>query len=427
MSEAVRTWMPPRPVLIPPLSPRLRRPVFFHRRLQPFTHKVLPGLLLQGHKGCATAAGMTSPPVPKGMDAVHVGVDLVPTALAELRRRNTQRVFVMANRSSAPLAEPLVAALREQGTLAAPLCLDIGMGGGEEGLLRACDAAAAAGTDAVVTIGGGAIHDAGKLVRLWLSVCDEDGATASVEGIQRAAQPVELELAPQLCAPNSFAMAELTSVAGVTTRNNVKSGAAHPAMMPTVVIYDPMLSRGLPDWVRFGTALRGVEHAIGAVCHPQATDEHRASALRGLKMVVDGLRAMVDNPESEDANVDVYRGGWITIRALNEAGYPAIAHFVQNHYSARYGVHQGSCSGVLSARILHQHRSASAKWQELVRKHSHSSPIRAESLRHSATQPLICVVLACAALRGLRRTWRASVSVGAKPGSEPPWRGQGSR
>eukprot|EP01047_Picozoa_sp_COSAG01_P069747 COSAG01_NODE_10400_length_2176_cov_2.485315_3_plen_74_part_00 len=52
-----------------------------------------------------------------------------------------------------------------------------------------------------------------------------------------------------------------------------------------VVIYDPALSRGLPDWVRFGTALRGVEHAVGAVCHPQATDEHRASALRGLKMV----------------------------------------------------------------------------------------------------------------------------------------------
>lgn len=310
-----------------------------------------------------------APPLPAGMDALHLGVAFVSSALAELQQRGSAKVFVMANRSSALLAEPLVTALQEQGTLAAPLCLDIGMGGGEVGLLRACDEAAANGTDALVTIGGGAIHDAGKLVRVWLSAFAKNGGAASVEGILAAAQPDELQLAPQLCAPNSFAMAELTSVAGVTTRDNVKSGAAHPAMMPTVVIYDPTLSRGLPDWVRFGTALRGVEHAIGAICHPQATDEHRASALHGLKLVLSGLKAMVKNPEAEDANMQVYRGGWVTIRALNAAGYPAIAHFVQNHYSARYGVHQGSCSGVLSARILHHHRSVSADSQALVRKH----------------------------------------------------------
>ena len=120
---------------------------------------------------------------------------------------------------------------------------------------------------------------------------------------------------------------------------------------------DPELSRGLPEWVRFGTALRGVEHAIGALCHPKATDAHRKAALEGLALVVRGLRAMTEAPEALDANIDAYRGGWITIRALNSAGYPAVAHFVQNHYSARFGVHQGSCSGVIgrgshSARVL---------------------------------------------------------------------------
>jgi alcohol dehydrogenase class IV len=135
---------------------------------------------------------VAAPPLPAGMDAVHLGVPLVPTALMELQRRDSSRVFVMANRSSAPLAEPLVAALTERGALAAPLCCEIGMGGGEQGLLKACDAAAAAGTDTVITIGGGAIHDAGKLVRLWLSAYGgEDAAmaaVASVEGIQRAAR-----------------------------------------------------------------------------------------------------------------------------------------------------------------------------------------------------------------------------------------------
>ena len=73
-------------------------------------------------------------------------------------------------------------------------------------------------------------------------------------------------------------MAELTHVAGLVTKDNVKSGAAHPDMMPTVVIFDTTLTRGLPDCVRFGTALRGIEHGIGAVCHPKATPDIRSRA-----------------------------------------------------------------------------------------------------------------------------------------------------
>ena len=164
-------------------------------------------------------------PLPPGMDAVHVGVDFISTALAELQRLACSRVFVLANRSSASLAAPLVTALEEKGLLAAPLCTSIGMGGGEDGLLGACDAAAAAGSDSVVTIGGGAVHDAGKLVRLWLASAPAatirgggDATSASLDGIRAVTERAELDLAPQVCAPNSFAMAELTSVAGATTK-----------------------------------------------------------------------------------------------------------------------------------------------------------------------------------------------------------------
>ena len=145
----------------------------------------------------------------------------------------------------------------------------------------------------------------------------------------------------------------------------MKSGAAHKALMPTVVVYDPSLSAGLPDWVRFGTALRGVEHGIGAVCSTTAgvSGEVIDAALEGVRLVVRGLEGMVVEAEAREAQLDSYRGGWVTIRALNTAGYPALAHFVQNHYSARFNVHQGACSGILSARILRHHAAATAPQQ----------------------------------------------------------------
>eukprot|EP00573_Skeletonema_grethae_P002838 CAMPEP_0201688558 /NCGR_PEP_ID=MMETSP0578-20130828/2308_1 /ASSEMBLY_ACC=CAM_ASM_000663 /TAXON_ID=267565 /ORGANISM="Skeletonema grethea, Strain CCMP 1804" /LENGTH=420 /DNA_ID=CAMNT_0048172921 /DNA_START=56 /DNA_END=1318 /DNA_ORIENTATION=+ len=309
--------------------------------------------------------------IPPGMSGVHVGVPFGPTALNEVGKLNATKVYVMANKSSRPLVEDFVKTLDEKGLLAAPMNCDVSMGGAEDGLLKACNEASAANADCVLTIGGGAVQDAGKFVRLWLSAAaDRDGetATATVDGILAAQKRDPMPpLPPQICCPNSFAMAELTHVAGVVTRDNVKKGATHPSMMPNVVIFDTTLARGLPDWVKFGTALRGVEHAIGAICHPNATDDIRARALQGLEFVTRGLKGMVENPDSaEEAQIDCYRGGWMAIRALNTGCYPSIAHLIQNQYSARFNVHQGSCSGILSARILHYHREESLLNQKSI-------------------------------------------------------------
>mmetsp|Transcript_27938 Transcript_27938/g.42793 ORF Transcript_27938/g.42793 Transcript_27938/m.42793 type:complete len:405 (-) Transcript_27938:77-1291(-) len=304
--------------------------------------------------------------VPPGMDAVHVGVSLEETALNEISQLQVSKVFVMANKSSKPLVEDFITTLESKGILAAPINCDISMGGAEDGLLKACDEAVSVSADCVITIGGGAVQDAGKLVRLWLSAAHTD-EKATVKGIQAAQNQEPMPpLPPQICCPNSFAMAELTHVAGLVTKDNVKSGAAHKSMMPNVVIYDSNLSRGMPDWVKFGTALRGVEHAVGAVCHPDATENIRVRALKGLTFVNKGLLGMAKDPDSEKAQVNCYLGGWMAIRALNTGCYPSVAHLIQNHYSARFNVHQGSCSGVLSARILHYHREDSLEHQKRI-------------------------------------------------------------
>lgn len=164
------------------------------------------------------------------------------------------------------------------------------------------------------------------------------------------------KLPPQIAAPNSFAMAEVTHIAGITTAAGTKSGAAHPSMIPSVVIFDPALLVGLPDWFRFGTALRGVEHAVGAVCSPAATDAVREQALQGLEVINRGLRAMIANPDSPEGQTDCYFGGWYSIHALFTGCYPALGHLTENQYSARFNVHQGSCSGILCARIMAHHR-----------------------------------------------------------------------
>lgn len=118
--------------------------------------------------------------------------------------------------------------------------------------------------------------------------------------------------------------------------------------------------------VRFGTALRCVEHAVGAATHPRATEEIRLLAYRGLGMVVRGIGGMLSEPTSPEAMQQVYKGGWMAIRALNTGCYPALGHLVENMYSARFGAHQGSCSGTLCARILSHHHDATREPQAAI-------------------------------------------------------------
>lgn len=320
-------------------------------------------------------ADQRGPVIPGMTGGVHIGMPFCESTLAELERLGASKVFVLANKSSKPMAEPLLQVLEQRGILAAPVCTSIGMGGGEDGLLKAADSAAAvatvAGTDVVdclVTIGGGAIQDAGKLIRLWLAADQNSSMAATADGIKEVTKLEPFPpLVPQICLPNSFAMAELSSVAGITLKNNVKSGASHPAIMPTTVFFDPALTKGLPNWVRFGTALRCVEHAVGAATHPNADEAQVSVALQGLAMTKKGMELMVQDPESKEAAENVYAGGWCAIRSLSTNGcYPALGHLVENMYSAAYNVHQGGCSGILCARILHHHAKGSKKAQERI-------------------------------------------------------------
>jgi alcohol dehydrogenase class IV len=218
----------------------------------------------------------------------------------------------------------------------------------------------------LITVGGGAVQDAGKLIRLWLSAANS-GDKASVEGIQEASSRDPMpELPTQIAIPNSFAMAEATHVAGITTTAKTKSGAAYPCLMPTLIIYDANLSEGLPDWVKFGTSFRGIEHACGAITHPKANEEIRAQALEGLTILNENLKKLVTNPECKNTQNRMYLGGFIAIRALNTGCYPALGHLIENHYSARFDVHQGSCSGIMCARMMHYHLSASKEYQDRI-------------------------------------------------------------
>jgi alcohol dehydrogenase class IV len=285
--------------------------------------------------------------------------------------------------SLSPTVERLQKRLSADG-LACEVSFGVQQGGGEAGLLEACELAKAAGCDGVVTVGGGAVQDLGKLVRLWMAQEATDVASSSSSSVSvsvsvdallaRAASSADLILrsVPQLAVPTGFAQAEMTGLAGVARIDKAQGKAIFDAgcLVPTGVIFDPTLSASAPDWLRYGTALRCVDHAVEAATHPAADEATLELAIAGLAQVAGGLRAMTAAPSSASgtgADSLVYRGGVHAMVAFSGVGYGA-GHFLENQFSARFGVHQGACSSLLMWRVLHHHRrdAASAAAQERI-------------------------------------------------------------
>ena len=78
------------------------------------------------------------------------------------------------------------------------------------------------------------------------------------------------------------------------------------------------------------------------------------------------MAAAEGDPEAEAAAAAaVYKGGMESMRAFTLIGYGA-GHFLENHFSARFRLHQGACSSMLMWRVLHHHRYASATAQARI-------------------------------------------------------------
>lgn len=130
---------------------------------------------------------------------------------------------------------------------------------------RATSAAKAAGSDVLVTIGGGSTTGLGKAVA------------------------VETGL-PLVVVPTTYAGSEMTPIYGLTSDND-KTTARDPRALPKIVIYDPTLLTTLPATVVGPSGMNALAHcaeALWAAGHDPVTD---AIALDGARRLQQHLLA----------------------------------------------------------------------------------------------------------------------------------------
>nr|WP_167204852.1 maleylacetate reductase [Kribbella shirazensis] len=168
--------------------------------------------------------------------------------------------------------------------------------------------------DAIVAIGGGSAIGLAKAIALTSSP-QQSSATggATTEGSVGGGGVVVVAV------PTTYAGSEMTPVWGETAAGR-KSTGVDLRVLPRVVVYDPMLSRGLPVKVTAASVANAIAHCVEAVWTPKADPFTEVVAAEGLRALAGGMREVLATPDDLDARGKLMYGACLAGSALATAG-----------------------------------------------------------------------------------------------------------
>jgi len=228
-----------------------------------------------------------------------------------------------------------------------------------DAVLDAAQMARAARADLIVSLGGGSLTDAAKMVQValahdvedvagfdpWRTVVQADGATHRPD--------LRAPAVRMMSVPTTLSGGDFNPLAGCTDpRHHVKQSYTHPLMVPRAVLLDPAITVHTPEWIWLSTGMRAVDHAVEGICSQQSTPYTEGAARQALRLLHEGLtRSKADGQDLEARHL-CQVGMWLSM-ANREANVPmGASHGIGHVLGGTCGVPHGYTSCVMLPQVL---------------------------------------------------------------------------
>ncbi|MEO9684157.1 MAG: iron-containing alcohol dehydrogenase [Tateyamaria sp.] len=212
------------------------------------------------------------------------------------------------------------------------------------------------GHDGVVAFGGGSGLDLGKLVAF---MAGQTRPLWDFEDIGDWWTRADSEaIAPIVAVPTTAGTGSEVGRASVISNSETqqKKIIFHPKFLPSVVICDPELTVGMPNFITAGTGLDAFAHCVEAFCSPHYHPMSQGMALEGMRLVKEFLpRAYADGTDIE-ARAHMMSAAIMGATAFQK-GLGAI-HALSHPIGAIYHTHHGTTNAVCMPAVLKFNKSA---------------------------------------------------------------------
>jgi len=296
------------------------------------------------------------------------------TVLAEeAERLAAARVFVLGSRSLQERTDEIDRVRAALGARWSGIWSGMPSHTPRDAVLEASAAARDAGADLIVTIGGGSITDAGKMLQLCLQhdIRDDAGFEPFVERVQPDGSRIRPHIDPprvrQIAVPTTLSGGEFGYGAGCTdTRRRLKQLYRHPQFAPRVNVLDPAITVHTPEWLWLSTGIRALDHAVETLCSPFANPQSDGPAMHAVRLLRRGLERSKADPSDLATRLDCQIGVWASMDH-NQCGVPmGASHGIGHVLGGTCNVPHGHTSCVMLPAVLAWNRDHNRERQALV-------------------------------------------------------------
>jgi maleylacetate reductase len=307
------------------------------------------------------------------MENVVFGRPYTEALAQEIDRLDARAVFVLASGTLARETD-LVERLRQSlGNRFAGVNARIGAHTPRTDVVAAANMAREAGADLIVTLGGGSVTDAAKMVGLCLGndvtateQLDNYRARVAADGTDTrpAVRPPGVRM---IAIPTTLSAGEFSASAGCTdTVRHIKESFSHPLMIPRTVILDPAASAPTPEWLFLSTGIRAVDHAVEDICSVNGQPISEGAAFHALRLLGRGLMAVRADPDALDARLNCQIGAWMSMVGSQTGVSKGASHGIGHVLGGTADVPHGYTSCIMLPHVLRFNHSVNADQQARV-------------------------------------------------------------
>jgi maleylacetate reductase len=210
--------------------------------------------------------------------------------------------------------------------------------------------------DTLVSIGGGSVIDAVKIVQncLVYQLFDEISVRKwryGAQGASGAARPHDQIV--HLCVPTTLSGAEFTFFAGIRNpATGLKDAFVNPELLPRTVIFDQLLSFKTPESLWLSSGVRAIDHAVEGLCSDRLHPLGKAIAVEGIASLFESLRATKAVSTDLAARKRSQFGGWFASIPLMSGVTMGASHAIGHVLGSRFDVPHGITSCVLLPAVM---------------------------------------------------------------------------
>jgi len=307
------------------------------------------------------------------MESVVYGRPFAEALRDEVDRGGANAVFLLASGTLNRETDMVGQVRNALGNRLAGVHARIGAHTPRTDVVEAANAARAAGADLLLTLGGGSVTDAAKMVAFCLgngitdpAQLDYYRARFSADGkIDRP--EAKAPSVRTVAIPTTLSAGEYTASAGCTdTGRQVKESYSHPLMMPQTVVLDPRATVHTPEWLFLSTGIRAVDHAVEDICSPQCQPISEGASYHALKLLGRGLTGVKADPLDLEARLEAQLGAWMSMVG-SQTGVPkGASHGIGHVLGGTADVPHGYTSCVMLPHVLRFNYPVNAERQALV-------------------------------------------------------------